>query len=101
MVKSWGLDPKGIFIQPTGFIRQRDLMWRSFMSDIIFEYTPRSIYSVQGSGPSAEEGYDIWYKVHDEWVFLGFCQLYDLENNMKFYQDQGDRVFITRSKNEI
>jgi hypothetical protein len=71
------------------------------MSDIVFEYTPRSIYAAQGSGPSAEEGYDIWYKVENEWIFLAFCKLYELEKNMKFYQDQGDKVFITRSKNEI
>jgi hypothetical protein len=69
------------------------------MSDIIFEYTPRSIYSVQGSGPSTEEGYDIWYKMDNEQIFLGFCRLYELEKNMKFYQDQGDRVYITRQSN--
>jgi hypothetical protein len=71
------------------------------MSDIIFEYTPCSTHAAQGSGPSAEEGYDIWYKVENEWIFLAFCKLYELEKNMKFYQDQGDRVFITGSKNEI
>jgi hypothetical protein len=70
------------------------------MSDIIFEYTPCSIYAAQGSGPSAEEGYDIWIKQDNELIFLGFCYLYELEKNMKVYQDQGDRVFITRSKNE-
>jgi len=71
------------------------------MSDIIFEYTPCSIYAAQGGGPSAEEGYDIWIKQDNELIFLGFCYLYELEKNMKVYQDQGDRVFITRSKNEI
>jgi hypothetical protein len=68
------------------------------MSDIIFEYTPCSIYAAQGGGPSAEEGYDIWIKQDNELIFLGFCYLYELEKNMKVYQDQGDRVFITRSK---
>jgi hypothetical protein len=68
------------------------------MSDIIFKYTPRSIYSAQGSGPSVEEGYDIWFKEEGEMLFLGFCRLHELEKCMKFYQDQGDKVYITRSR---
>jgi hypothetical protein len=68
------------------------------MSDIIFEYTPRSIYAAQGSGPSVEEGYDIWIKEGDELIFLGFCYLHELEKNMKFYQDQEDRIFIKGSR---
>ena len=68
------------------------------MADIVFQYTPRSIYSVQGSGPSAEEGYDIWIRHKDGWMdFLGFCGLNELEGNMKFYQDSGDSVYIRRS----
>jgi hypothetical protein len=66
------------------------------MSDIVFEYTPRSIYAAQGSGPSVEEGYDIWIKDGNELLFLGFCYLRELEKNMKIYQDQGDRVYIRR-----
>jgi hypothetical protein len=69
------------------------------MSDIIFEYTPCSIYAAQGSGPSAEEGYDIWIKEDDELIFLGFCYLDELEKNMKIYQDQKDRVYIRRQSN--
>jgi hypothetical protein len=66
------------------------------MSDIIFEYTPCSIYASQGAGPSTQEGYDIWIKDGKEMLFLGFCDLYELEKNMKIYQDQNDRVFIRR-----
>jgi len=69
------------------------------MSDIIFEYTPRSIYSNQGGSPSIEEGYDIWLKEEEEMLFLGFCLLYDLEKCMKFYQDQGDNVYIRKATN--
>ena len=69
------------------------------MSDIIFEYTPRSIYAAQGSGPSGNEGYDIWLKVEDGHMdFLGFCHIHELEKNMKFYQDKGDRVYIRSSR---
>ncbi len=70
------------------------------MSDIIFEYTPRSIYAVQGSGPSVEEGYDIWIKEGSELLFLGFCYLNELEKHMKIYQDQGDNIYIRRQNSE-
>jgi hypothetical protein len=70
------------------------------MSDIVFEYTPRSIYSVQGSGPSVEEGYDIWFEEEGEMIFLGFCLLYELEEFMKFYQDQGENIYIRRQNSE-
>jgi hypothetical protein len=68
------------------------------MSDIIFEYTPRSIYASQGAGPTVEEGYDIWIKNGDELLFIGFCYIHELEENMKIYQDQGDSVYIRRQK---
>jgi len=66
------------------------------MSEIIFEYTPRSIYASQGAGPSAQEGYDMWIKNGNELLFLGFCLLHELEKNMKIYQDQGDSIYIRR-----
>jgi hypothetical protein len=70
------------------------------MSDIVFEYTPCSIYAAQGAGPSAQEGYDIWIKDGDELLFIGFCYLDELEKNMKIYQDQGDSVYIRRQDSE-
>ena len=71
------------------------------MSDIVFEYTPRSTYASQGDFSSSEEGYDIWLRGDDGYMdFLGFCGAHELEKNMKVYQDQGDRVFIRR-KGEI
>jgi hypothetical protein len=67
------------------------------MNDIIFEYTSCSIYASQGSSPSTDEGYDIWLKNEDRSMdFLGFCALYELEKHMKFYQDQGDHIYIRR-----
>jgi hypothetical protein len=72
------------------------------MSDIVFEYTPSSLYSHQGSGPSTEEGYNIWVRSGNEMSFLGFCYLHELEKYMKIYQDQDSRVFIqSRPFNEI
>jgi hypothetical protein len=70
------------------------------MSDIIFEYTPCSIFSNQGGVPSSQEGYDIWIKDLDSIMyFIGFCEAEDLEKNMKFYQDQGDNVYIRKATN--
>jgi hypothetical protein len=70
------------------------------MSDIIFEYTPRNIYSHQGGGPSGLEGYNIWIKDLDSIMyFIGFFEAEDLEKNMKFYQDQGDTVYIRKATN--
>jgi len=67
------------------------------MSDIIFEYTPQSIYASQGGSPSTKEGYNIWIKDLDSILyFIGFFEPEDLEKNMKFYQDQGDNVYIRR-----
>jgi len=70
------------------------------MSNVIFEYTPHSIYAAQGGGPSAEEGYDIWIKEDNEMLFLGFCYLNELEKHMKIYQDQGDNIYIRRQNSE-
>jgi hypothetical protein len=70
------------------------------MSDIIFEYTPCSIFSSQGGSPSSREGYDIWIKDLDSIMyFIGFCDAEDLEKNMKFYQDQRDNVYIRKAVN--
>jgi hypothetical protein len=70
------------------------------MSDIVFEYTTCSIYAAQGGEPSAEEGYNIWFKEEEEMLFLAFCSLYELEKCMKFYQDSGDNVYIRRQDSE-
>jgi hypothetical protein len=70
------------------------------MSDIIFEYTPRNVHSHQGGSSSGLEGYNIWIKDLDSIMyFIGFCEAEDLEKNMKFYQDQGDNVYIRKITN--
>ena len=68
------------------------------MARIVFDYTLTSKYCAQGSGPSMQEGYDIWLDDEESTMYswLGFASLEEFEGSVYYYQQRGDRVFSTR-----
>jgi hypothetical protein len=71
------------------------------MHRIVFQYTPRSIYSAQGSGPSMMEGYDVWLYDEEDSLYnwLEYCTLEEKDRLVSRYRGQGETVYM-RSSNE-
>lgn len=71
------------------------------MAKIFFEYTNASKYAAQGGMPSGTEGYNIWIEYPDDDMlhFLGFSNMLDFENNVAYYQSNGDMVYLSRREN--
>lgn len=66
------------------------------MAKIIFEYTKCGKYASQGGSPSGIEGYNIWIEYPDDDMlsFLGFSTTFDFNDNVAYYQSNGDMVYI-------
>lgn len=64
------------------------------MAKIVFEHTLSSTYASQGGTPSGKEGYNVWLKNDQEYIFLGWFLPEELEYWTYFYQQEGDECYL-------